>query len=182
VLVLASAEAVTGITVAGALAVALITAFTTNRRQRESLNHDRELADLADLRALLDEAAVAFERSYDMFDNLVKRFGEHGEDLPGEHRSNLADAGRVMLALKARLHVRLGENSPITTPFDLGVHEMSMTWHDLHPENLEQASEADLSEMLTKMEDSKGRFVEARTSFGKAAVARAGTVETHLQN
>jgi hypothetical protein len=54
-----------GIVVGGlaTIGVAVITAVTTNRRQRESLRHDRELVDLADLRALLEEAAIALDRA-----------------------------------------------------------------------------------------------------------------------
>jgi membrane protein implicated in regulation of membrane protease activity len=41
---------------AGALIVSLIAAYTTDRRQRAQHRHDRGQADLADLRATLEQA------------------------------------------------------------------------------------------------------------------------------
>jgi hypothetical protein len=178
VFVIASVEGVTAITVGGALVVAVITAITTNRRQREALNHDRELTDLADLRVLLDEAAIAIERSHYKFDNLVKRFDEHGRDLPDEPREELAEAGRAMLALSARLKLRLGENGPVASPFEQAGNEMLKTFHKIHPDELNGAPDNVVEEKLGEMELSKAAFEEAWTEFTTAAVRRAGTIET----
>jgi hypothetical protein len=177
-LVRASVESVTAITVGGALVVAVITAITTNRRQREALNHDRELTDLADLRVLLDEAAIAIEQSHDKFDNLVKRFDEHGRSLPDEPRDELAEAGRVVLALSARLNIRLGENGPVALPFEQAGEEMLKTFHGIHPDDLNRASDDAIEEKLEEMELSKAAFEVAWAEFTTAAVERAGTVET----
>jgi hypothetical protein len=176
-LVIATAEAVTAVTVGGAIVVALITAMTTNRRQREALRHGRELADLDDLRALLDEAAVAMRRSRDKFDNLVKRFEEHGKDLPDAPREELAEAGRTMLALDARLIVRLGEEGPVTRPFEAACAEMLDTWHEVVDMELEEASEEKVADKIAEVKRSKVAFDEAWEAFAVAAVARAGTAE-----
>jgi len=176
--VIGSAEGVTAITVGGALVVAVITAATTNRRQRESLNHDRELADLADLRQLLDEAAVAMQTSHDKFDNLQKRFEEHGKDLSDVQRDDLAKSGRVMLALSARLRVRLGGGGPVTLPLEETTEAMLATWHDVTSEELDEATDDVIAEKLAAMESAKDDFETAWDAFTAAAVARAGTVET----
>jgi hypothetical protein len=85
-LVLASAVEVAAITAGGtlvaALGLAVVTLHIANKRssdetnrqlrnldaeaerQRAALTHARELADLADLRSLLDEAALALDRAY----------------------------------------------------------------------------------------------------------------------
>lgn len=47
--------------VGGAILAALIAAGSADIRQRRQLRHDRQLQDLAELRSVLDEAAVAFE-------------------------------------------------------------------------------------------------------------------------
>jgi hypothetical protein len=176
-LILASSEGVTAITVGGALVVALITAVTTNRRQRESLNHDRELTDLADLRGVLDEAAVAIRTGHDKFDNLQKRFEEHGKDLPDKQRDELAESGRVMLALNARLTVRLGEGGPVTKPLEEMCGTMLATWHDVTSEAFEEAADDAIGERLAYAEIAKERFETAWDDFTAAAVAKAGTVD-----
>jgi len=51
--------------------------LTTNRRQREALAHDRKMADLADLRRLLDEAGVALNNADEARMTLVVEFAEH---------------------------------------------------------------------------------------------------------
>lgn len=175
--VIATAEVVTAFTVVAAIVVAVITAVTTNRRQREALRHDRELADLADLRALLDEAAVAMRRSRDKFDNLVKRFEELGKDLSDVSREELAEAGRTMLALDARLIVRLGEEGPVTLPFETACTEMLDTWHGVVDVELEGASEEEIADKVAERKRSKAAFDEAWEAFVKAAVARVGTAE-----
>jgi hypothetical protein len=157
--------------------VAVITAMTTNRRQREALRHGRELADLDDLRALLDEAAVAMRRSRDKFDNLVKRFEEHGKDMPEAPREELAEAGRTMLALDARLIVRLGEKGPVTLPFETACDEMLDTWHGVSHIELEGISAEEVADTVADIKQSKEAFDEAWEAFAVAAVARAGTAE-----
>jgi hypothetical protein len=66
-LVFATADGVAAITagapIIAALIIALVTAKTTSRRQERQLEHDRELVDLANLRTLLEEAALALYRA-----------------------------------------------------------------------------------------------------------------------
>jgi hypothetical protein len=179
--VIATAELVTAFTVVGAVVVAVITAITTNRRQREALRHDRELADLNDLRSLLDEAAVAFRRSRDKFDNLVKRFEEHGKEVPDKCRKELAKVGRTMLALEARLIVRLGEEGPVTRPFGDACQEMLNAWHGVSDLELEDASDEEIAEKLVDVKRSKKVFDEAWEEFAAAAQNRAGATEARRQ-
>lgn len=126
----ASAEAVAGIT-AGAtllagLALAGVTIHTTNRRlseeavrQKRALGHDRQLADLTDLRVLLDEFAVALDRGRTARDEMVllAQTARHIQPRIHEEVRRTADPakaiGHELLALTMRLQVRLGGNDPI---------------------------------------------------------------------
>jgi hypothetical protein len=126
VLILASTEGVAGITagatLAAALALAGITAWTTNRRQKrdlaaeaerqaDALSHERELHDLADLRKLLDEAAVALDRAVPA-EVVDLRLTPYPRQL--EAKSKMDDDASVLDVLHARLSVRLGPRHKIT--------------------------------------------------------------------
>jgi hypothetical protein len=102
-----------------ALMVALITAYTTNRRQQRSLDeerdrlatqlrHERHLADLADLRAVLEESLAAANRARQAV-------------LEGWWDSAKKEAGgRAVGELEAqldRLHVRLGKEEAIVKAY-----------------------------------------------------------------
>lgn len=173
-LVLASAEAVAGITVAGALVVAVITAVTTNRRQREALKHDRELADLADLRKLLDEAAVVMNDAGDALDELLVRFMEHGAALPQDIREKVAQFGRDLDTLNARIRVRVGNDVPLTTSFQACVDAVHAGWRATR--RLEDAES--LVERREELQTITLTFRMSAGAFVEAAVERAGTAES----
>ena len=115
--------------------------------------------------------------SHDAFDNLWKRFCEHGNGLSDVLREKLADRGRVMLALSARLNVRLGENAPVALAFTRANKEMLDTWHQVQPAKLTDANDDLVAEKLVAIEASKKSFEEAWDAFMAAALAKAGTVE-----
>ena len=110
-----------------ALIVAFVTALTTDRRQANALRvererqaaqlrHAREMADLADVRALLDEAASALYRADRVRRKVVPLNWIAGDVLaPAEIRKifpevpiHLVAARDDLDALAARLAVRLG--------------------------------------------------------------------------
>jgi hypothetical protein len=177
-LILASAEGVAGITagatVVGALALAVITAHTTNRRQRESLAHARELADLADLRKLLDEAALALNDARDARDDLEVGLTEHGVALPDDRKRPLAERGRSLVALNARLLVRLGENDPIASHFEEANEALEHTWRQVS--YLADDTTESFMEKRSAVRAAATTFAESSSAFMRAAVARAGTV------
>lgn len=175
VLVVASAVGVTGITVAGALVVALITAVTTNRRQREALNHDRALADLSDLRKLLDEVAITLRRAEDVFNNLALRFEEHGKELPRGPIKRFAKSGKEVLEVRARLGVRLGEDETVVQCLEKAVKAMQEAWGRQVDTDLSERTD----EKLAAVQKLEGEFAEAVEDFTTAAAARAGIRHVH---
>jgi len=172
-LVLASTDGVAAITVGGALVVAVITAVTTNRRQREALKHDRELADLADLRKLLDEAAVVINYAGDALDELLVRFIEGGAALSQNAREKVAQLGRDLDTLNARLRVRVGNDAALTTSFQVCVDDVHAGWRTTRrledAENLVERRE-ELQAITQALRKSAGEFINR-------AVERAGTAE-----
>jgi hypothetical protein len=183
-LVLASIDiGVAGIVVGGlvTLGVAGITAVTTNRRQREALKHDRELFDLADLRKLLDEAAVALDRATpeEVVDLTVTRRGP-----PVEGELLLFDSGKLTIeqdaealdALHARLSVRLSPRDDIT----LALGEFTASLRAIVNQiPLRSEGALDAQELEARSRSVKRAMQAAWTSaeaFMEAAVERVGTV------
>jgi hypothetical protein len=140
-MILATATGVAGITAGGTLfaaaGLAFVTLRTTNRRlsaesarQRRELAHDRELADIADLRSLLDEAAIMLdeaeaavvstsEKMKPPFDD-AGNLGDHPDDIDVVAEQEVAILSECILrldTLTARLSIRLGEKDPVTEAF-----------------------------------------------------------------
>jgi hypothetical protein len=112
----------------GAIVVAVITWVSSDRRQdralvaereRQSaqLTHDRELADLADLRELLDEAARAFQRATEAGPSRSWLAETEGSDVWATFSGTvdkLMSSDGELDALIVRLSVRLGREHVIT--------------------------------------------------------------------
>jgi hypothetical protein len=149
------------------------------QRQEASLAHDRELADLSDLRNLLDEAAVAIAQASRSSRSALASMAV--AQLGGEQDvdewvkgigAQLEEAHSVLLALSARLRVRLSDLDDITMSLvDAAdalqeVSSHAIAFHGIEPE-----------EKHTKGATSgRQSFGEATATFHRAAVRRAGTV------
>jgi hypothetical protein len=140
VFILASAEAVAGITAGATLLGALGVAFVTIRtnterlvaegerqflylvaeseRQVATLAHDRALADLEDLRRLLDEATLGLERANRFQETLVNSWQWSDDAVPEEIARAVDEQVDELFALNARLVVRLGTEDPISIEFE----------------------------------------------------------------
>jgi hypothetical protein len=89
-------------------------------RQAAQLAHARELADLADLRSLLDEAAVALYHADTARADVRQGTAMHGR-LIGERRpkalQELNARGQALDAMAARLAIRLGAADDVARAF-----------------------------------------------------------------
>jgi hypothetical protein len=179
VLVLAIDVGVAGIVVGGlaTVGVAGITAVTTNRRQHEALRHDRELFDLADLRKLLDKAAVALNNADDARIALDMGFAQYGRKVSPESLDAAKDAGNALYALRERLAVRLGRKHVIARHFTDAIAALLTTWHAVAGLD-EEADATAVKESRQRIVDSRRLFDQAADGFIEAAVERAGTVPT----
>ncbi|HSZ13441.1 MAG TPA: hypothetical protein VK790_05345 [Solirubrobacteraceae bacterium] len=189
-------------TVVAAAIVASVAAVTTNKRltkqitaQREkqerdlmaagerqelALAHARELSDIADLRALLDEAAVALDEARQPFNQAEAIVASRIVPYSVGDASELVDAlvgdieTHVLLqTLAVRLAVRLGSDHPITAEFRRAgeaIHQLWLTFaREYDPAAPLSAKRGDTATALATFLDAGGAFLEA-------AVERAGTV------
>jgi hypothetical protein len=186
------------IPVAGAIVVALIAAGTAHRRlerqlteeserHRKSLTaegerqdarlaHERRLADLADLRALLDEAAVALHRAdYARADMkvAVMQYGRELDVHAPNAREILHERGRALDALAARLAIRLAFNDRVVREFE-GANEALLTMVR-RAGYLAEIGHYRPDEVRQEIMAASDAFEESMRRFHRAAVASAGT-------
>jgi hypothetical protein len=171
--VLASAEGVAWISVGGAIVVAGITAVTTNRRQRESLAHDRELAELDDLRRLLDQASLALHMAGNLREDMESSL-RAGLLIPDEEISAAVQRGDALFELNARINVRLGTEHPIAIGFEEASDSFYLTWTATR--SGKGASREGILELADEVRDLGIKFSGGLTAFELAAVERVGTV------
>jgi hypothetical protein len=166
-----------GIVVGGlaTVGVAVLTAVTTNRRQRESLRHDRELVDLADLRTLLDEAAIALDRAGRVREDVESAFALAGFAIPDEKKQALDEQFTKLAELNARLSLRLGVEDLVTVHFEEANDALYFILEALYPQQgaSPQATEKSREKILEYGAKSAGHA----GAFFTAAVKRAGTIQ-----
>jgi hypothetical protein len=170
-----SAEGVAAITVGGALGVAVITAATTNRRQREALKHDRELVDLAGLRTLLDEAALALNEGEGARGAVQVAFVEHGRNVPEAILDEAEARGQAMFALRQRLFVRVGQTHALARTFNQAAFALLKTWNAVSSLAGDDSHEA-LEASRAIIRAARHEFEHGFEEFTRAAVASAGIV------
>jgi hypothetical protein len=145
------------------------------RRQQATLTHDRELADLADLRTLLDEAAVALNDADEARIGLELGLTQHGRKVPCETLTMAREAGRALYALRERLFVRLGKKHAIALHFHEATAALQATWAAVS--SLHEDSDAhEVQESRNIVRSKRESFQRACEGFIEAAVERAGTV------
>jgi hypothetical protein len=138
-----------GATLAAALIVALITAKTTDGRQ------EREI----EAQAKRQEREIA-ERTAGQKRNL-------------EHvREAVAESGRRLDLLNARMHIRMPKDQPVTARLQDCVDAIHAAWRAVFL--LEDAE--NLAERRNALHKALGLFSESESAFLEAAVTRAGTV------
>lgn len=145
-------------------------------RQAARLAHERHLADLADLRKLLDEAAVALHRAdyirADVKLAVIQYGGKLDEWLP-EARESLNERGRALDALAARLAVRLGFNERVVRAFEAANEALlTMTRRTNYLADLGNYKPDDVRQEIMAASDA---FEERVPEFRRAAVDVAGT-------
>ena len=92
-----------------ALIGAAIAAITAGRRQRRELGHDRELADVGELRAVLDEAAGNLARA-----RRAIHMAEATRPVSDDVEKELDKAQAAMSGSAQRIRIRLGDGEAYT--------------------------------------------------------------------
>jgi hypothetical protein len=175
VLAVATAEGVAfitgGATIIAAVILGGLAAWTAERRQAAALAHDRELADLADLRSLLDEAAVALNRADDGRAASEVRFTERPAHMPDETMNEVRDAGRALFTLRERLYVRLGREDPMARSFASATTALLSMWH--------AARSLQHDDSATAVQEARRLLRENRDAFERARVGGCTPNQSH---
>jgi DNA repair exonuclease SbcCD ATPase subunit len=144
-------------------------------RQDAQLAHNRTLADLADLRALLDEAAVALHHADYARADVRQGITMYGVNIE-EHRPEAVPAlnqrERELDAMSVRLGIRLGPDDPVAHAFrdaDEALAALCRAMDRLHEETLES-----WHKKLNTIEAASDGFEQHVRAFEREAVERAG--------
>lgn len=144
-------------------------------RQDAQLAHNRALADLADMRTLLDEAAVALHRAdYARADvrQGITMYGVNIEEHRPEAVPTLTQRERELDAMGVRLGIRLGVDDPVARAFrdaDESLLNLCRSMDRLHEETLES-----WHKKLNMIEAASDGFEQHVRAFEREAVERAG--------
>lgn len=160
-----------GATLTAAVFIAIVTAITTDRRQEKALGHDR---DLADLRELVDEAAIVVNDAGDALDRLTEAVMKASPEKPQPAAVMMArDDVRIVRnrldAINARVRVRVGEASPLTVHVQGCVDAVHFGWL--------AGGTSDLGKMFQLVDAARDAWQESASAFVDAAVARIGVAE-----
>jgi hypothetical protein len=170
--VLASdAIAVAGITAGGTLIAGSVIAFVTLRVARLRQEHDRELADLADLRAVLDETAIALDRAVPV-ELVSPRLTDHDRQLDAKYMMN--ENALALDALHTRLSVRLSPRHEITLALGRAIESLRGI-ADQIPRGLGALDNDALDARAQLMDRSWDALKRWAAEFIEAAVRRAGS-------
>lgn len=179
------------LTFVGAIVVVLIGAYTANRRQDRGLNaeserqrqalraeadrlgmqlvHDRDLADIADVRAVFDEAVGALHHA-EYARQGVYAAGPAAVDAAG--LASVDAAGQALDALAYRLAFRLGGDSEVVRHFTGAADALLSIRRDTG----ERPYLIDPLDQWRKVEKASAEFAESMSAFITAAQATAGAM------
>lgn len=146
------------------------------RRQAAALRSARELADLADLRVLLDEAAIALHRASYAYGNVRVAFLQHGVKIreTPEPIAELNQSGEQMDVLAARLAVRLGREQAAAAAFEAANDELLELSRALGHIFGDETADA-RRDLWTEIQAAGKDFPDCRERFEEAAMKLAGT-------
>jgi hypothetical protein len=168
----------------GAVLVALIAAFTAGRRQAralkaesgrlaQQLEHDRELADLADTRALFDEAVVALQDADEVRHRATQAVFQHGQ-WTGERAPDAVQEVAVIATslgpIRQRLAVRFGDEHDAVR----GVHAVQLALREVAHLLSLPPDHADVRESWTATQHAAKRFEDTRAELVRIAVRAVG--------
>jgi hypothetical protein len=144
------------------------------RRHRLDLDHSRELADLADLRALLDDAARVLDLAKNIRFEAEEDFNERGRPPGDEVAESMSSRIEAMISLHSRLLVRLGFSDPLVQHFGdatLSMQSTSSAFGSFGPDD-----RASRESVRRSIEVAARSFKKSARAFLEAAVDRTGTV------
>ncbi len=189
-------EAGAALPVLGLLIVAIFTAAAAEFRQRQQLEaegkrqaraldaegerhgatlaHERQRDELADLRAILDDGAVALHRLHDAIRRLQTACNTWGSGVhrrEAERRTELRRTAEEVNSMSARLSVRIGAD-PAVTALDAATEPAVALYNRTRPGGADEHEEA--LQYLAAIDAEEKRFRECAHKFMNRAVELAG--------
>lgn len=137
-----------------ALIGATVAAVTAGRRQRRELAHDRELADVTELRSVLDAAGVTIERA-------ARSMGDEADplhEISDRRRDELTLAHELLAECAQRIRIRLGPS------------EAQKAYDEARAAHLAFVDDT-ISEPDSAQDESETCSAAARADFGRAREA-----------
>jgi hypothetical protein len=121
-----TAIAIVSVSVAGitALAAPVLTTWLEERRETRRFRRERRMRDIAELRALLDDALVAFDEVFASRAELTKRWMLRPLAECTPLIQDVQAKRNRTVALKARLETRLGRPHPVTKAYDEAIERL----------------------------------------------------------
>jgi hypothetical protein len=192
-----TAIAIAGIAASGGFgfATAWLTSRFARKRQDAQLAHERSASDLAELRAVLDEAAEVLRTA--MWKS--EAMAEHLHGLPSTRRMTLSapwtamsfrreaggvqkealEASRDAAVVGGKIELRLGRAHPVYTAYDEAMQAHTDTMERVVPlmnsEDWERDRAAQLQALDAVFEQGEMRFRKCRRAFIAACMAVVGS-------
>lgn len=140
--------------------------------QARQLDEARGLADLDDLRTVLDEGLLALYEAMEAQDHAVDAYtAPRASDLQ-KMVATLSDCGHEMVAFRVRLEVRLGSDHPITVPYGRAAQAVHTIFEVVSGRVPESVDPHDVREVI---EEAVATLLSAAGELIDAAVAHVGT-------
>lgn len=149
-----------------AVLVPILVGWTDARRERRRLRHEREITDVSELRALLDETATKLG-------DVLARLSVTSETSLDEMHRKLLEDWAELLRLSGRVAVRIGSDHPAYHACESATTEVERLAHLLDPGREEPS---DLQDRITESYES---FDHAREDFYDAAQRVIGSRIEH---
>ena len=160
---------------AGPTAVALAAIYATTWEHRRGREHEREMRDLADTRALMDDATVALYDASRALSELERALFRHGSGMRLHAPDALVDAeraGQALRVLRGRLAVRLPGDHPAVRAFGQA-HDA--TWEAIRAAfGQDPSPDADAQNTHRALDSNHRTLISATDAFVDAATATVG--------
>ena len=174
-----------------AIVAALIAAISADMRQRRQLKHDRQLKDLAEIRSVVDEAIIAFEKATnqvawaiisldipaadsedDEVNARVQRIHKRGFT---EAMETLAERRDEMMVAGRRLVIRIGRDEPLYRTYESAVSSVIDSIRLIYAEDRRLTDTGTASDPEFDTDELIDSLADLRTTLVTEAVALVGS-------
>jgi hypothetical protein len=173
-----------------AIVAALIAAISADMRQRRQLKHDRQLKDLAEIRSVVDEAIIAFEKATNQVawaiisldvraansdDEVNARVQHRREREFTEAMTTLAERRDEMIVAGRRLVIRIGRDEPLYRTYASAVSSVIDSIRLIYAEDQRLTGTGTASDPEFDTDELIDNLADLRTTLVTETVALVGS-------